>query len=86
MIAFVKDIASKKPVVICGDMNIVRHDADSYDHISVQRKGCFYPEEHEGFERLILEANLIDAQKEENRQHGLMQRITDTECFIKGIA
>lgn len=61
MIAFVKDIASKKPVVICGDMNIVRHDADSYDHISVQRKGCFYPEEHEGFERLILEANLIDA-------------------------
>lgn len=58
---FILSLQKKKSVVICGDMNMVRCDCDSFDMKSVRNVGCFYPEEHDAFERLIETANLVDS-------------------------
>lgn len=57
---FIHSLQVKKPVIICGDMNIVREPADAFDGKSVKKAGCFYPEEHEAFNRLLNEEKLVD--------------------------
>ncbi len=57
---FVHDLQQKKPVVICGDTNMVRGELDTFDGKYIKRAGCFYPEEHETFEKFLKEERLID--------------------------
>jgi len=61
---FIHELQDRKPVIICGDMNTVRENADAFDGKSVKKAGCFYPEEHAAFERMLKEENLIDSFRE----------------------
>ena len=58
---FIHELQAKKPVIICGDMNTVRENADAFDGRAVKKAGCFYPEEHAVFDRLLQDENLIDS-------------------------
>ena len=57
---FVHNLQTRKPVAICGDMNIVRFPSDAYDGKCTKKQPCFYPEEHDSFEKLIEEERLVD--------------------------
>ena len=57
----IHELQAKKPVIICGDMNMVRDTADTFDGKAVKKAGCFYPEEHDVFERMLREEHLIDS-------------------------
>ena len=47
-------------------MNIVNLDVDSFNLKSVKKAGCFFPEEHEAFDRLLKEEKLLDTYRELN--------------------
>ena len=66
--SFIHDLQSKKPIIVCGDMNIVNNDIDSFNLKAVKKAGCFYPEEHEAFDRLLKEEKLVDSYRELNPQ------------------
>lgn len=50
-----------KPVIICGDMNIVHEAVDVFDLKNIKKEGCYMPEEHEDFQRLLSNEQLVDA-------------------------
>ena len=58
---FIHELQKLKPVIICGDMNMVRDNADAFDGRATKQAGCFYPEEHKAFERLLQEEHLVDS-------------------------
>lgn len=60
-IPFVAELTKKKPVVICGDLNIVHQPIDAVDKVNIKNSGNYYVWEHEDFERLLLDANLVDS-------------------------
>ena len=60
---FVHKLQTRKPVAICGDMNIVRFPFDAYDGKSIKKQPCFYPEEHDSFEKLIEVERLVDVHR-----------------------
>jgi len=60
LLAFIHQLQQKKPVIICGDMNIVREPVDAFDGKSIKQVGCFYPEEHEAFDKLLHEEQLVE--------------------------
>ncbi|MBD5246563.1 MAG: hypothetical protein HDS54_00140 [Barnesiella sp.] len=55
------ECASLKPVVICGDLNVVHTQKDTCEKRLVQNRGCFFEWERDNFNALLREANLIDA-------------------------
>lgn len=59
--AFIQKLQQRKPVIICGDTNMVRGPLDTFDGKYIKKAPCFYPEEHEPFERLLKEQRLIDS-------------------------
>lgn len=58
---FVHELQEKKPIVICGDMNMVHTSADAFDGKAIKKAGCFYPEEHEAFDQLLQDERLVDS-------------------------
>ena len=58
---FVHTFQARKPVIICGDMNIVRESLDAFDGNAIKRAGCFYPEEHTAFDHLLETEHLVDS-------------------------
>ena len=64
--SFLHDFQKRKPIIVCGDMNIVNLDVDSFNLKSVKKAGCFFPEEHEAFYRLLKEEKLLDTYRELN--------------------
>lgn len=59
-IGFIHELQEMKPVIICGDMNIVHGPEDAFDGKPVKKAGCFYPEEHTAFDKLLKEERLVD--------------------------
>jgi exodeoxyribonuclease-3 len=59
--SFIQSLRQRKPVVICGDTNMVRGPLDTFDGKYIRKKPCFYPEEHEAFERFLEVQHLIDS-------------------------
>lgn len=57
---FVIELASRKPVIICGDLNIVHSPSDTCERRLVQRRGCFFDWERKGFNALLQQADLVD--------------------------
>lgn len=49
-----------KPVIICGDLNIVHTDLDSFYSSCVRNTGCYYQWERDDFTRLLSECKLVD--------------------------
>lgn len=58
LLDFVKSLP--KPVIICGDLNIVHTDLDSFYPSCVRNTGCYYQWERENFNRLLSECKLVD--------------------------
>lgn len=50
-----------KPVIICGDLNIVHTDLDSFYPSCVRNAGCYYQWERVDFNRLLSECKLVDS-------------------------
>ena len=50
-----------KPVIICGDLNIVHADLDSFYPSCVRNTGCYYQWERDDFNLLLSECNLVDS-------------------------
>lgn len=53
-------LTNQKPVILCGDLNIVRQNIDAWDGVSVKNVGCFTEWEHRNFNSLICQAGLTD--------------------------
>lgn len=49
-----------KPVIICGDLNIVHTDMDSFYPSCVRNTGCYYQWERDDFNRMLSECKLVD--------------------------
>lgn len=58
IVEFVKK--QTKPVIICGDLNIVHTDSDSFYPSCVRNTGCYYQWERDDFNRLLCEGKLVD--------------------------
>lgn len=58
IVEFVKK--QTKPVIICGDLNIVHTDLDSLYSSCVRNTGCYCQWERDDFNRLLSEGKLID--------------------------
>ncbi len=49
-----------KAVIICGDLNIVHTELDSFYPTCVRNTGCYYQWERDDFNRLLAKGNLAD--------------------------
>lgn len=58
---YLETLSKVKPLIVCGDMNIVREDADAWDGLSVKNAGCFYPWEHKDFDSMMAQCQLVDS-------------------------
>ena len=54
-------LSKQKPLIVCGDLNIVSEDIDAWDGMSVKKAGCFYDWEHRNFESILKAAGLVDS-------------------------
>lgn len=57
----IHDLQTRKPVICCGDHNIVRSEIDCWDGKYNRKAGCFYEAERKDFESLLAEEHLVDA-------------------------
>lgn len=53
-------LTSQKPVILCGDLNIVNEDIGAWDGVSVKKLGCFTEWEHRDFNSLLSQTGLVD--------------------------
>ena len=74
LLAFTHLLQQKKPIIICGDINIVHEPVDAFDGKAFKRAGCFFPEEHEAFDRLLAEEKLIDTYRHLHPQEECLGR------------
>lgn len=58
--SFVRNLSSRLPVIICGDMNIVHTEFDNFERTLEQTRPNFTKWERDNFNRLLLECDLID--------------------------
>lgn len=54
-------LSNKKPLIVCGDLNIVSEDIDAWHGVSVKKAGCFYDWEHRNLESMLKAAGLVDS-------------------------
>lgn len=54
-------LSKQKPLIVCGDMNIVSEDIDAWDDVSTKKAGCFYEWEHRNFESMLKATGLKDS-------------------------
>ena len=57
---YLEKLAHQKPIILCGDLNIVAEDKDAWDGVSVKNEGCFTEWEHRNFNSLISQVGLVD--------------------------
>ena len=60
----IKELTQSKPVIICGDLNIVHTVKDTCEEKLEQKRGCFWAWERENFNQLLKEADLVDSFRE----------------------
>ena len=58
---YLERLANQKPLILCGDLNIVADDIDAWDGISVKNDGCFTEWEHRNFSSMMLQSGLVDS-------------------------
>jgi len=61
----VKKLDKKKPVIICGDLNVAHKEIDLKNPKTNKKNAGFTPEEREGFDKL-LEAGFVDTYRNYN--------------------
>ena len=60
-ILYTTGLSHIKPIIICGDLNIVHEPIDAVDGVNVKDSGNCYPWEHQDFDKLLTTANLVDS-------------------------
>ena len=63
---FIVGLCCRKPVILCGDLNIVAQDIDAWDNKSIKNAGCFFPWEHQNFDVMMRDAGLVDSYRSLN--------------------
>lgn len=63
-LTLVKQLSTETPVVICGDLNVVHTIKDTCENRLEQQRPCFFRWERDNFERLLKDADLVDAYRE----------------------
>lgn len=58
--AYVKQLDAKKPVIICGDMNVAHNEIDLANPKTNKRNAGFTQEERDGLTSLLEDAGLVD--------------------------
>ena len=58
---YVDGLTHQKPVILCGDLNIVAKVIDAWDGVSVKNMGCYFQWEHRDFDLLMMQADFIDS-------------------------
>lgn len=58
--SFVRNLSSRLPVIICGDMNIVHTDYDNFERNLEQSRPNFTKWERDNFNLLLSECDLVD--------------------------
>ena len=57
---YLVQLSGQKPIVLCGDLNIVAQDNDAWDGVSVKNVACFTEWEHRNFTALLNQTGLVD--------------------------
>ena len=57
---YVAKLAEKKPVILCGDLNVAHNEIDLANPKGNEGKSCYTKEERDNF-RLLLDAGFIDS-------------------------
>jgi exodeoxyribonuclease-3 len=68
-LAFVKQIERRKPVIVCGDLNVAHKEIDLADPRGNRRNAGFTDEERAGFDRIVA-AGFVDTFREFERGGG----------------
>lgn len=58
---YLESLARRKPLIVCGALNMVSEDIDTWDGVSEKKAGCFYDWEHRNFESMLKAAGLVDS-------------------------
>ena len=58
---YLDKLAHQKPLILCGDLNIVAEDIDAWDGVSVKNDGCFTEWEHRNFKSMMSQFGLVDS-------------------------
>lgn len=58
---YLENLSKEKPLIVCGDMNIVATDKDAWDGVSIKNAGCYFPWEHMNFDGILKAAGLVDS-------------------------
>ena len=58
---YLEKLAHQKPLILCGDLNIVAEDKDAWDGVSDKNDGCFTEWEHRDFNSLMKQTGLVDS-------------------------
>lgn len=61
LLEFLAKLSKRKPLIVCGDFNIVSQDIDAWDDISTKNAGCFTEWEHRNFNSLLKKISVIDS-------------------------
>jgi len=69
LLAYLKDLEKRKPVIFCGDMNVAHKEIDLANPKSNVKNAGFTPEEREGFDNIIT-AGFIDTFREFTTEGG----------------
>lgn len=64
--SFLSDLQEKKPVIWCGDLNVVHLDIDIYDIRGKETYACCTPQERSAFSRTLAETGMIDTFRHKN--------------------
>lgn len=64
--ATLKTLQEIKPVIWCGDFNVVHEDIDIYEIRGKEKYGCCTPEERGSFRKTLQETEMIDTFRELN--------------------
>ena len=58
---YLEKLANQKPIILCGDLNIIAEDIDAWDGVSVKNYGCFNKWKHRNFNSMMSRAGLVDS-------------------------
>lgn len=58
--AYLKDLDSRKPIIVCGDLNVSHHEIDLANPKTNLKTAGFTIGERDNFSRLLDDANLVD--------------------------
>jgi len=58
---YLKDLDEKKPVILCGDLNVAHHEIDLANPATNTKHAGFTKEEREGMTQMLKEGNFVDS-------------------------